>query len=134
MPKTTAHKTTEAGRVYVGVRTGDGPGDTAVYVEQGGCRWPLRHVVHHSPSGLSWGYGGSGPADTALSILADALGERPTRDQLYRGEPLCWRWHQAFKWEIVAHFPLREGWQLPLTAVQAWIARRRAQEVPMGEE
>ncbi len=91
MPKTIEQQTTEAGRVYVGVRTGDGPGDTAVYVEQGGCRWPLRHVVHHSPSGLSWGYGGSGPADTALSILADALGERPTPAPLRRGAPRCWR-------------------------------------------
>ncbi|MDP9373527.1 MAG: hypothetical protein M3Q65_13960 [Chloroflexota bacterium] len=132
MPKTTEQRTTEQ-RVYLGVRTSDGPGDTAVYVEQGGCRWPLRHVVHHSPSGLRWGYGGSGPADTALSILADALGERPTREQLYRGEPWSWRWHQAFKWAIVATFPLREGWRLPLATVEAWIARRRAQEVPMGE-
>ena len=132
MRQTTAQQTT-AQRVYVGVRTGDGPGDTAVYVEQGGRRRPLRHVVHHSPSGLSWGYGGSGPADTALSILADALGERPTRDQLYRGEPRCWRWHQPFKWEIVANFPLYEGWRLPLAAVEAWIARRREREA-LGEE
>src|SRR5690554_605825 len=24
---------------------------------------------HHSPSGMAWGYGGSGPADLALNIL-----------------------------------------------------------------
>ncbi len=76
----------------------------------------------------------SGPADTALSILADALGERPTRDQLDRGEPWCWRWHQPFKWEIVASFPLSEGWRLPLATVEAWIARRRAQGVATGDE
>ena len=70
------------GRVYVGERTSDLPGDAAVAVEEGGCRWPLPHLVYHSPSGLSWGYHGSGPADTALSILADALGERPTPAQL----------------------------------------------------
>jgi hypothetical protein len=34
----------------------------------------LRHVVRHSPTGLSWGYGGSGPADLARSLLLDALG------------------------------------------------------------
>jgi hypothetical protein len=26
-------------------------------------------VTYHSPSGFAWGYGGSGPADLALTIL-----------------------------------------------------------------
>ena len=116
------------GRVYVGERTSDLPGDTAVAVEEGGCRWPLPHVVYHSPSGLSWGYHGSGPADCALSILADALGERPTPAQLRRGEPRCWRWHQTFKRDVIARFPLTGGWRLPLVEVEAWIARRRERE------
>lgn len=34
---------------------------------------PLLHVVKHSPTGLEWGYAGSGPADLARSILLDAL-------------------------------------------------------------
>jgi len=34
---------------------------------------PLTQVVRHSPMGMEWGYGGSGPADTALSILVDFL-------------------------------------------------------------
>lgn len=35
----------------------------------------LRHVVKHSPTGYTWGYGGSGPADLALSLLTAALGD-----------------------------------------------------------
>jgi len=35
---------------------------------------PLKHIVEHSPTGFQWGYGGSGPADLALSILADCIG------------------------------------------------------------
>jgi hypothetical protein len=35
----------------------------------------LRHVVKHSPTGYTWGYGGSGPADLALSLLVDAVGD-----------------------------------------------------------
>jgi len=31
----------------------------------------LKHIVRHSPDGFQWGYGGSGPADLALSILTD---------------------------------------------------------------
>lgn len=39
---------------------------------------PLRHIVRHSPTGMSWGYGGSGPADLARSLLIDALGDQST--------------------------------------------------------
>jgi hypothetical protein len=35
----------------------------------------VRHIIRHSPAGLNWGYGGSGPADTARSLLIDALGD-----------------------------------------------------------
>lgn len=34
-----------------------------------GC--PLKHIVRHSPTGMEWGYMGSGPSDLALSILVD---------------------------------------------------------------
>jgi len=34
---------------------------------------PLPHVVKHSSTGFSWGYGGSGPADLARSLLVHAL-------------------------------------------------------------
>lgn len=33
--------------------------------------YQLEHIERHSPDGFNWGYGGSGPADTALSILYD---------------------------------------------------------------
>ncbi len=116
------------GRVYIGERTSELPGETAVSVEEGGCRWPLPHVAYHSPAGLSWGYHGSGPADCALSILADALGERPTPAQLRRGEPRCWRWHQAFKRDVIARCPQGAGFRLALVTVEAWIARQRQRE------
>lgn len=43
----------------------------------------LRHVVKHSPTGVGWGYGGSGAADLALSLLVDALGP-------WAMCPTCW--------------------------------------------
>ena len=33
------------------------------------------HLPKHSPSGMNWGYAGSGPSDTARSLLIAALGE-----------------------------------------------------------
>lgn len=50
------------------------------------------HKVKHSPTGMEWGYGGSGPADTARSILLMELPEEKVTPQLY----------QKFKAEFVA--------------------------------
>jgi hypothetical protein len=38
--------------------------------EVSGCK----HVVRHSPTGMEWGYGGSGPSDLALSALTQWFG------------------------------------------------------------
>jgi hypothetical protein len=35
----------------------------------------VRHVVKHSPTGMGWGYAGSGPADCARSLLIAAIGD-----------------------------------------------------------
>ena len=50
-----------------------------------GIKWPagtswrlLGHCKLHSPTGFEIGYGGSGPADTAASILADYFEEDPS--------------------------------------------------------
>ena len=45
-----------------------------VTVTRDGSKAPLRHIVRHSPTGLTWGYGGSRPAGLARSLLVDALG------------------------------------------------------------
>ena len=39
-------------------------------VDEHGTR-PLTHHVRHSPSGLAWGYGGSGAAELARCVLLD---------------------------------------------------------------
>lgn len=44
--------------------------------EDGGIMTNLPwRVTHHSPDGFEWGYGGSGPADTALNICEAVLAE-----------------------------------------------------------
>ena len=54
----------------------------------------VQALVKHSPTGMEWGYGGSGPADLALNILALFVDPREAA-----------RLHQDFKWASVA------GWQ-----------------------
>lgn len=50
-------------------------GSVTVEVVEDGTRRPLRHVCRHSPDGFEWGYGGSGPADLARSILVEIMGK-----------------------------------------------------------
>ena len=56
--------------------SGSGAGGRLIRIETPDGRrvGVLHHIVRHSPTGLTWGYGGSGPADTARSLLIAALG------------------------------------------------------------
>jgi hypothetical protein len=53
---------------------------------------PRLDLWNHSPTGFEWGYGGSGPAQLALAILADFLGDDARAIAL----------HQEFKWEHIS--------------------------------
>lgn len=71
---------------------------------------PRLDVCNHSPDGLAWGYGGSGPAQCALAVLCDAVGPE-------RALPL----YQGFKRDQIARFDQREVWSLTLAEVLAWV-------------
>lgn len=62
---------TARSKLYVGTRGRNGGAAAVVVIERNGPRYPLRHVVRHSPDGFQWGYGGSGPAELARCILLD---------------------------------------------------------------
>lgn len=70
-------------------------------------------VKQHSPTGLEWGYGGSGPADMALNIL------------LRFGLPLdrAQALHQDFKWKFVAAVP-RDGGVIRHSDIAAWVQQQ----------
>lgn len=78
---------------------------------EGGWRdLPLRlDIFNHSPSGFEWGYLGSGPAQLALAILCDYLGE----PQLALG------FYQEFKEDTVARWKDGE-WTLTERDLAAW--------------
>jgi Family of unknown function (DUF6166) len=58
-------------------------------------------LENHSPTGFEWGYGGSGPAQLALALLADYLGNDEQALAL----------HQDFKFEVIAGLP-HDSWKL----------------------
>ena len=69
---------------------------------------PLRDHVYHSPDGFNWGYGGSGPADLARSILWDYLGVKPTKGFVY-----------SFKCDFVSGW--KDKWEVSSKEIQDWI-------------
>lgn len=68
---------------------------------------PRLDLWNHSPTGFNWGYGGSGPAQLALAILADHLGD----------DRQAIRFHQRFKWNVISYLPFGQPWTLTSTQV-----------------
>jgi Family of unknown function (DUF6166) len=62
--------------VYHGLYRETGGSVVLIETPGGDLIGELVHVRKHSPTGMSWGYGGSGAADCARSLLIDALGEQ----------------------------------------------------------
>lgn len=87
------------GTVYNGQRWG--LGKVTVHVD-GRPLKPRTDLRNHSPDGFEWGYGGSGPAQLSLAILADFLEDDAKALQLY----------QPFKWRTVAQWEMKIRWQL----------------------
>lgn len=129
-------------KTYIGVRSSKGVEVFVVRMTREGAeRSQLKHLIHHSPDGFEWGYGGSGPSDLALSILADFFNEDPTSAELKQGyselsegvkrylsaENLiqatkikCLEFHHRFCIDFVAGFA-REGFSLPGELIRYWV-------------
>lgn len=80
----------------------------------------------HSPTGIEWGYVGSGPAQLALDILADALDS----------DLLAVRLHQHFMYEWVVPWLESDEWMISQLQVVCWAEERVRpdilMEVPSG--
>ena len=82
---------------YEGYRRG-----YAAIVTVDGRRLNPRHDLwNHSPTGFEWGYGGSGPAQLALAILADHC----------HNDEQALNWYQRFKWAVISQLHHR-SWRL----------------------
>ena len=80
---------------------------------EGEAHVSVPHAARHSPTGIEWGYGGSGPADLALSVLL-ALTDEQAANALYH----------RFKHEVVAAVP-EDGGVLRAADVRRWVKRAR---------
>lgn len=83
-----------------------------VLVMPGGDELPARlDLANHSPTGFSWGYDGSGPAQLALALLAHAS----------RDDAQALRLYQAFKTDTIAQLDQDRGWKLTAGGIRTWI-------------
>ena len=62
---------------------------------------PRLDLRRHSETGLEWGYAGSGPAQLALGLAADVLGDDERAQDIY----------QKLKFKLVGRLP-KDGWSL----------------------
>jgi len=100
-------------KTYTGRKSNQGMGGQVIMVYEDGTKtlygaYPLKHIVRHSPDGFNWGYGGSGPADTALSILTDCVG-RDVANAFY----------QRFKSEFVEDW--KDDFQITEYEIKDWL-------------
>lgn len=101
-------------KTYTGIRT-----ERGVLVFADGCPLdPRLDLARKSPSGFEWGYGGSGPGQLALAILADLLQDDAEALALF----------QDFKWRVIAN--LRgPSWTLTAGQLRDAVAALKADHV-----
>lgn len=102
--------------------------------EEGKAVRKLPHHVKHSPTGMSWGYGGSGPADLSRSLLIDALAIKThvagmdccigragdaVDERLFA---LVKGGYQGFKWAFVSKWPQGGPWTMRRSEIRTWVA------------
>ncbi len=92
---------------YVGRRNKAGKCEVKIVQGETTRNLPLARNVRHHSQGFEWGYAGSGPAQLALAILVDCLGDPQRATILY----------QKFKFKVIGGLP-NQGWELPESIVK----------------
>jgi len=104
-------------KVYIGTRVGH----PTIHVVRGDKLRQLDHIEYHSPDGFEWGYAGSGPADTALSILADYF-EEDAEAALKPGSK-AFLLHQYFKDYFLVRVP-KDAFNIREEQIREWVESR----------
>jgi hypothetical protein len=107
-----------ADKVYVGIPSDD---ENTVLVKEYGKRprwlmWRL-DIAKKSPTGLSWGYGGSGPHQLAIALLADCFNDNIAR-----------QWNHALVRDIISSFAMDKPFQLEARQLHRWLAARMVEQ------
>ena len=105
---------------YKATRSAEGMGVIAtVEINNGNDKpriYPLHHFVRHSPTGFEMGYGGSGPADLAYSILVHWF--LSYKFSLDEAKEEANAHYQEFKWKFIA--PVRDNLAIGDDEIEHW--------------
>lgn len=91
-------------------------GKAEVHSDDSGAAQPLDpryDLRNHSPDGFAWGYGGSGPAQLALAILAHVTDDETAQKH-----------YQAYKFSVIGR--LKGNWQITAQEVKDWLKAKEA--------
>jgi len=96
-------------------------------------------VVHHSPDGFEFGYGGSGAADLALNacqLYLNQVNYSGQKTKCYDGQcwKLAWMLHQEFKREFIERVNWRKGATIPFEKLDTWFTANMTGELISGCE
>lgn len=91
-------------------------------------------VVHHSPDGFEFGYGGSGAADLALNACQLYLNQvhySGQKTKCYDGNcwKLAWMLHQEFKRAFIQGVNFRKGATIPFEKIETWFNANMTSEL-----
>jgi len=75
-------------------------------------------LFNHSPDGFEWGYGGSGPTQSALAILAHYT----------KNDDFALKFRYEFKNKFIATAP-REGFKITSEEIDLWIVETMKNDV-----
>lgn len=112
--------------IYHGWRDGNGTAHVTADDKPLNARFDLDN---HSPNGFEWGYAGSGPAQLALAILADAIGapmgKKPPSGFEHDSNKrlMAVRLHQDFKRQFIAGLARNLRWTITEKTVLEFTAR-----------
>ena len=112
-------------RIYDATRYNDHRGAVVTVTGDTGITRPLEpryDLANHSPDGFEWGYPGSGPAQLALAMLADATDADTAQ-----------RHYQQFKWYLAQlkseEWTITDDWVKAMVFVLEAERRRHASPV-----
>jgi hypothetical protein len=100
-------------KLYAGIHDRDGKCHVHVVEDGDSHALKLRRDLRDHNTNFAWGYGGSGPAQLALAILADALDD----------DARAVRLHQRFKFDVIVGLEQTQDWDLTHAAVLAAVYR-----------
>jgi Family of unknown function (DUF6166) len=106
------------GVTYIGTRDGNGTIEVRKQIDELPAvpLDPRLDLRNHSPTGFEIAYGGSGPAQLAIALLADVMGDEFAEAH-----------YQAYKQRIIAALPF-EGFKITAKEVEAWAAEIQQRE------